>query len=458
MSDLCISAARREAQLRPRPVLASEQADRGRRAACLEVALGLGRQLVREALWDGERCNWIGWSMEARPEGWRAVERSFGPELYAGTSGIALFLTRLVDSSGERDLLPTAQGALRQAWSRSAALGPGARQGLYTGLPGLWLASHELARLSGDEGVSAQLREVLEQAAAADLDGVGHDVIGGSAGVIGLLLRLADELDSPPALELARRHGERLLASGRPTERGLLFVDPARPHGPPLCGFGHGAAGIGWALLELGAATGDGRYRAAAREVHRYERTCFDAGQGNWPDLREVGSPAAGGRAPSFGVAWCHGAVGIGLARLRAARLDPDDPQLLRERDCAARTAAQHLHRVLDAGGADVSPCHGLGAAAEFLGELAPEQRAALDRHDRPEGVDALSRFVQRGVEHGARGTPWPCGVLGGGEAPGLMLGLAGIGHTFLRLAVPEQVDSVLCLGPRERRGPVTGD
>jgi hypothetical protein len=33
---------------------------------------------------------------------------------------------------------------------------------------------------------------------------------------------------------------------------------------------------------------------------------------------------------------------------------------------------------------------------------------------------------------------PWPCGIPGAGEAPGLMLGTAGIGYFYLRLAKPE--------------------
>jgi lantibiotic modifying enzyme len=37
----------------------------------------------------------------------------------------------------------------------------------------------------------------------------------------------------------------------------------------------------------------------------------------------------------------------------------------------------------------------------------------------------------------------WPCGI-GTGETPGLMLGLAGIGYFFLRVANPLDVPSML--------------
>ena len=44
--------------------------------------------------------------------------------------------------------------------------------------------------------------------------------------------------------------------------------------------------------------------------------------------------------------------------------------------------------------------------------------------------------------------SPWPCGVAPGGETPNLMLGLAGIGHFYLRLYDPQRAPSVLMVGP----------
>ena len=48
------------------------------------------------------------------------------------------------------------------------------------------------------------------------------------------------------------------------------------------------------------------------------------------------------------------------------------------------------------------------------------------------------------GIERYAkRGHPWPCGM--NGETPNLMLGLAGIGYFYLRLAIPA-IPSILLL------------
>ncbi|HYP18471.1 MAG TPA: lanthionine synthetase LanC family protein, partial [Chloroflexia bacterium] len=51
-------------------------------------------------------------------------------------------------------------------------------------------------------------------------------------------------------------------------------------------------------------------------------------------------------------------------------------------------------------------------------------------------------------VQYGQQRMPWPCGVMGGGENPSLMLGLAGIGYFYLRLYDPDKVPSVLMLQP----------
>ncbi len=75
--------------------------------------------------------------------------------------------------------------------------------------------------------------------------------------------------------------------------------------------------------------------------------------------------------------------------------------------------------------------------------------------------ADALGRSGLRQVAEEAARTaiqqiepndmPWPCGVNGGGETPNLMLGLAGIGHFFLRLYDSGAVPSLLLVHPRKK-------
>src|SRR5262249_7360192 len=158
--------------------------------------------------------------------------------------------------------------------------------------------------------------------------------------------------------------------------------------------------------------TGNERYRAAALDAIGYERTLFAPESGNWRDLR---SPAAAGRdasdRPHFMTAWCHGAPGIGLARLRSLpHLD----------DTAVRAEIQAALAATLAAGFDgnQSLCHGSLGTLELLTEAA----ATLDSERwAPEAGRAAARVLDR-----IGRTGWSCGAPLGVETPGLMTGLAG--------------------------------
>src|SRR5687767_964999 len=92
----------------------------------LDAAYEIGSRLAGEALWSGARCNWLGDAMEFVEGQWQVVHRTCGVSLYDGTSGIALFLSRLAatvnEQGGDPVLRATARGALAQAASRLDAL------------------------------------------------------------------------------------------------------------------------------------------------------------------------------------------------------------------------------------------------------------------------------------------------------------------------------------------------
>src|SRR5829696_307529 len=84
----------------------------------LEAANYLGALISRDALWAGDRCNWLGPSMEYTGNSWGPLHRAYGPDLYSGTSGIALFLSHLYAATEEKVYRLVARGALRQCLSR----------------------------------------------------------------------------------------------------------------------------------------------------------------------------------------------------------------------------------------------------------------------------------------------------------------------------------------------------
>lgn len=68
----------------------------------LETAARIGARICRDAIWAGDRCNWLGDSMEKLDGAWKVAHRALTPDLYGGTSGIALFLNRLYAFTGEK--------------------------------------------------------------------------------------------------------------------------------------------------------------------------------------------------------------------------------------------------------------------------------------------------------------------------------------------------------------------
>jgi lantibiotic modifying enzyme len=135
-------------------------------------------------------------------------------------------------------------------------------------------------------------------------------------------------------------------------------------------------------------------------------------------------------------VAWCHGAPGIGLARLAA--LDQLGDTARDEIDIALSATTQFGFAM------NHSLCHGALGNLELL-------LTAAQLLGRPGDHDALERataLVVASIEANGPVTGVPLGV----ETPGFMTGLAGMGYELLRLAEPDNVPSALLLAPPQRQ------
>lgn len=413
----------------------------------LEAADFIAARLCRDAVWAGGRCNWLGDSMEFVGGQWTTAHRAFGADLYSGTSGIALFLAEVFRKTGEPLFRETVTGGARQALSRLEEMPAQTRIGFYTGHTGIGYALTKIGELIDEQEFVDRGLQTVEALAEVEPDERATDVLAGSAGAIPALLHLRKRYGREPLLELARRHGEFLVGAARKTPTGWSWNTlsiPAEQRKQDLNGFSHGAAGISWALLELWKATGEERFRVAAEQGFAYERQWFDPRQENWPDFRGLyDSWASNPGQPSFMAAWCHGAPGIGLSRVRAYELTGQEVYR-REAEAALRSTSRTLAAPTAPGQANYSLCHGSAGNSELLLYAA---RVFGDDSSRllaeQVGLAAVEQY-RKSL------SPWPCGVLQGGETPGLLLGLAGIGHFYLRLQDPAGVPSVLIILPEE--------
>jgi lantibiotic modifying enzyme len=174
------------------------------------------------------------------------------------------------------------------------------------------------------------------------------------------------------------------------------------------------------------------KYREVALGALSYERRAFDRQRGNWPDYRILNGIQTG-NDDAFMWSWCHGAPGIGLARLIALQ------------HIASPNLESELHTAIASTvntgfGNNDSLCHGDLGNLELL-----LHARELGYHGEWESV--LATEASRSVERLAAGH-WRCGVPGGVETPGLMMGLAGIGYGLLRFGAPHRVPSILSLEP----------
>jgi lantibiotic modifying enzyme len=248
------------------------------------------------------------------------------------------------------------------------------------------------------------------------------DVMGGSAGAILGLLRLYRHTQSSEVLGRAIKCGEHLLAQPRRGVAGRRSWAGQSADAPMLNGMSHGAAGFAYALASLAAASGREEFGKAAAECMAFEDSSYDAQRHNWPDLRAA--------EPFWPSQWCHGAPGIGLARLATAKQAGLGAKLL-DGDILTTDIRNALAGVERAwpGRIDTLCCGTLGSIEFFC-----EAGKVLERDDLSElAARRLAAVVQAAAGNGDY--RWNSGKRQFNL--GLFRGLAGVGYTALRQADP---------------------
>lgn len=396
----------------------------------VEAALEIGRGLCATAEPAADGCTWTATiALGGEGDELNLGHGDVGTTLYDGTAGIAVALAACTTAEPGEAFAECALGAARHALASAEQMLVQDRLGLFDGATGVAVGAALVARALhnqalGDEAAGLTAR-IAAQLLAGPPAGAELDLIGGVAGTMLGLQGSAAALGIPApdvhALAAA------LTRAAMPQTWGAAWVTGGAVRGgPPLLGMGHGAAGIALALGEA-AADGDDAAATACAQALEYERGWFEPTPPAWPDLRKLGDDGApvGSMA-----AWCHGAIGIGLSRVRLAAL-LTDPRLTAEATAAlqaARNLAVQAGTALRAGSlSDCTACHGLAGVVELM--LVAARGLGVRDH-----AQAAKRVVRLMLEQrvAAEGQ-WPCGLPGAGEVPALMTGTAGIALTLLR-------------------------
>lgn len=403
----------------------------------LDRAQAIARSIQQRAIrgTDGS-ANWMGLSFV--PNAKRFQLQILDNGLYDGNCGIALFLAALDRVKGNNQFRDLALGAIQSlrkfllsadadSVQRSArAIGIGGASGLGSIIYSLVKISQFLqeAALLKDARRVANL--IAPEIIAEDRQ---FDVMSGAAGAILGLLALHAETGEPAVLEKAIACGEHLLAH-------RISVDGS-PRAwknfeeKPLTGFSHGAAGIAYALLRLYRVTHKYAYKEVSVEGIAYERSFFKTSAANWSDFH---SSAQQTDRTEFMVSWCHGAPGIGLARLGSLEI-LDTLEIRQDLEAALQTTQKYGLQ-----GVDYLCCGNFGrievlvVAAKTLGQEELFKTAQL------QASAAVARAEQIGGYQLFDNLPTSV------FSPSFFRGTAGIGYGLLRLAYPEILPSVLLL------------
>ena len=382
-------------------------------------------QIDNLAFQDQNSISWLGLDWLQDSEVAQLVP--LNADLYNGISGVALFLAayqRQFEDQKSKRMLDKVLNGLREQiyastssrWARSLGIGGAA------GLGSVIYALTSIATILDN-------KEILNDALAAsklftnELINADEslDVISGSAGAILALLALYRKTNSHEVLERAIRCGEHLLGKPRIEENGRRSWAGLGLGKVPLNGMSHGAAGFGYALTGLYQATHRQDFLDAAQECLAYEDSSYDEESFNWPDLREDGDGKPLGQMICQ---WCHGAPGIGLARIGKVKLGGALDLVEKDIRNAAKCANMNWPNSVD------SLCCGTLGSIEFLKEAG----TLLDDEQLHQLADQRLKEV---VSNKYEGGSYALGVGSTQFNLGFFRGLSGVGYTLLRRINP---------------------
>lgn len=392
-------------------------------------AVSIAEELYDLAIWapDGS-ATWI--APQLLPEAGRYQLQPAGYNFYDGMGGIALFLAAAAKISHKnkfRELARAALKPLRQTLSdreKGLALARQIGIGGAVGLGSILYALTRTGQLLEDQEIAETACQaaglIRPEAIQADQ---ALDLFSGAAGAILGLLAVHETGGCREALEKALSCGRHLLENRVISDKSG-YAWPTL-NGKLLTGFSHGAAGIAYALLRLFQVTGSGIFQDAAAGAVLYENSCFSPEAGNWYDFRSE-------KSLPFMTSWCHGAPGIGLARLGGLPW-LDNPEIRDNIDIALDTTAKFGLKRLD------HLCCGNLGRAEIMTVGArqlsrPELSAAA--------AELTARVIARAEQSG--GYFLNPGISESVCMPGLFQGTSGIGYFLLRSACPDLLPCVL--------------
>lgn len=418
----------------------------------LESAIKLGHQIVSSAEREDDVCFWKTQSYFPQTGIQNLAQISF----YNGVSGIIYYLNQLYLATGSDKFLDYASmggnWVLEQLKNTEHPI-----PGFFVGTGGGIYAIMQTNRLIGNKRVEEDVLKLTQEKSLYFRDNQEkfssyEDIMAGVIGWVLGLLHLHNFTQQEWILKEISYWVKRSLDISLRYGSGLCWEKS--PHViQGLLGFSHGASGVGSVFAELGYYLSNDAFFEVTKLAARYEDIWFDQKLKNWPtfhgDFIEEENPAyyllsiVQNRCASLlsggdKVAWCHGAPGIGLNRIRWYEITKDadiltDISRALEKIIEYETNSPKIseHRMLN------TLCH--GRAGNILPLL--EATRVLEN---PTYKEIALKIGMDMIHYKESGGEFWSGYDKGHDQPGeedssLFIGNAGIGSFFLHCAgIPE--------------------
>jgi hypothetical protein len=342
-------------------------------ASMISKANFLIQKSVNDLISNAERVDGFAYWNTSRPkvnaEGKIEHEKGAGLDIYNGNAGILLLLGQLIELHYGDPAVKNLGMELSKWLVQKAEEVPIDRSSFHTGYTGTIFSLLKFADITKSRHLHEQTKLLL----LSKIDHLGDEthfceLINGLSGTILGLLLIKQFLPSKRIDKRIEYLSIQIIKRAKFSRRGVCWDDFA-DRIQPLCGFSHGASGVGHVLLLLANATGNNDFKVLHDLAIRYENSFLSLNDHNWPDFRldfedkkslsdRLGlfrnNEFKALNTPNLMTAWCHGSPGILLQRVFASKNKSQRFYMAH-----FKTALSHLLATLPSE-RNISLCHGV--------------------------------------------------------------------------------------------------
>lgn len=340
----------------------------------LEEAILIANDIISEAKKDENGIFWE--TLELSPST-KIYNHTISENIYIGNSGILLFLTELYRINKSEDLLKIIE--LSAKWLTTYCDNHTTNKfGFYVGRGGVSYTLCKVGAVTNNPKLIQKAINYLDGCSKIILQehSKNFDLLIGVSGTILSLLHILQYSDNDKIYRELILLVKVLIENIQVSNRSGIVWNRMSSHMHALCGLSHGAAGISLVLFEISKLFKSPDIETLAYQAYNYEQSFYNSELGNWPDFRtglyeqdkiqEAITKFSEGDEeftykPNYMAAWCHGAPGIGLARLKFYQYT-NDLKFKNEIDDAIKTTLNDLD-LFD----NFSLCHGTGGNMAFI-------------------------------------------------------------------------------------------